>query len=86
MDRLQGYYLPVPGILTTVDDIHNNATPLAMNLLSVGDYVFLDYNADAAITNKDKYPIEGHAYPPITYSFSGGLDYKGFDFQSYVPG
>jgi len=70
----------------TIDDIHNNATPLAMNLLSVGDYVFLDYNADAAITSKDKYPIEGHAYPPITYSFSGGINYKGFNFNMMFQG
>ena len=70
----------------TVDDIHNNPAPLAMNLLSVGDYVFLDYNADAAITSRDKYPIEGHAYPPITYSFSGGLNYKGLTFNLMFQG
>jgi TonB-linked SusC/RagA family outer membrane protein len=74
------------GYFETVDDIHNNATPLAMNLLSVGDYVFLDYYADAQITNKDKYPLKGSAYPPITYSFSGGLNYKGFDFNLIFQG
>jgi len=74
------------GYFTSVNDIHNNATPLAMNLLSVGDYVFLDYYADAQITNKDKYPLKGSAYPPITYSMSGGFAYKGFDFNFMFQG
>jgi TonB-linked SusC/RagA family outer membrane protein len=74
------------GYFETVDDIHNNAAPLAMNLLNVGDYVFLDYYADAQITNKDKYPIKGSAYPPITYSLSSGFNYKGFDFNFLFQG
>jgi len=74
------------GYFETVDDIHNHATPLAMNLLSVGDYVFLDYYADGQITSRDKYPIKGHSYPPITYSFSGGLNYKGFNLNVLFQG
>jgi TonB-linked SusC/RagA family outer membrane protein len=74
------------GYFTSVDDLHNNATPIAIGLLNVGDYVFLDYNADATITNKDKFPIKGNVYPPITYSFSSGLSYKGFDFNFMFQG
>ena len=56
-----GVLLTGTGYFTSVDDLHNNATPIAINLLNVGDYVFLDYNADATITNKDKFPIKGSA-------------------------
>lgn len=71
---------------TSVDDLHNNATPIALNLISVGDYVFLDYNSDGMITNKDKFPVAGCDYPPITYSFSSGISYKGFDFNFMFQG
>jgi len=81
-----GVSLTGSGYLTSVDDIHNNATPIAMNLESMGDYVFLDYNSDGTITTKDKFPIEGCDYPPITYSFSGGLNYKGFDLNLLFQG
>lgn len=81
-----GVLLTGSGYFTSVDDLHNNATPIAINLINVGDYVFLDYNCDGAITNKDKFPIKGSDYPPITYSFSSGLSYKGFDFNFLFQG
>jgi TonB-linked SusC/RagA family outer membrane protein len=81
-----GVLLTGSGYFTTVDDIHNNATPIAINLLNVGDYVFLDYNSDATITSKDKFPIKGCDYPPITYSLSSELSYKGFTFSFMFQG
>jgi len=84
--QTNGVLLTGTGYFTSVDDVHNNATPIAINLLNVGDYVFLDYNSDGTITNKDKFPIKGLNYPPITYSFSSGLSYKGFDFNFMFQG
>jgi TonB-linked SusC/RagA family outer membrane protein len=81
-----GVLLTGSGYFTTVDDLHNNATAIAMNLQNTGDYVYLDYNSDGAITTKDKFPIRGCDYPPITYSFSSGLSYKGFDFNFLFQG
>ncbi|HZH71654.1 MAG TPA: TonB-dependent receptor [Mariniphaga sp.] len=72
--------------LTTVDDIHNHATQIPPNQLNVGDHVFLDYDVDGSITSRDKYPIEGSQYPPITYSFSGGLKYKGWGLNFMFQG
>ena len=72
--------------LTTVDDIHNHATQIPPNQLNVGDHVFLDYDVDGTITARDKYPIEGSQYPPITYSFSGGLKYKGWGLNMMFQG
>jgi hypothetical protein len=84
--QASGVSLTGSGYFTSVDDVHNNVSPLALNLLSVGDYVFLDYNSDGQITNLDKFPIKGCDYPPIVYSFSGGLSYKGFDISFMFQG
>ncbi len=66
------------GYITSVDDIHNHATQIPPSGLSLGDHLFLDYDVDGEITSRDKYPIKGSEYPPITYSFSTGLNYKGW--------
>src|SRR5690606_940740 len=64
---LTGVLLTNSGYFTSVDDLHIKSTPLALNLLSMGDYQFLDYNGDGLITALDRYPIKGLDYPPITF-------------------
>jgi TonB-linked SusC/RagA family outer membrane protein len=49
------------GYYTSVNDIHNNTAPLAVEKLYMGDYKFLDYNADGVVTSLDKHPIKGVA-------------------------
>jgi len=84
--QLNGVLLTGTGYYTTVNDVHNNPSPISLEKLVLGDYKFLDYTADGAITSVDKYPVAGSAYPPITYSVSGGLSYKGFDFTFMFQG
>lgn len=74
------------GYFTSIDDIHNNAAPMDLTRLYVGDYKFLDYTADGRITSLDKYPGKGLTYPPITYSFQSGFTYKKFDFNFMFQG
>jgi TonB-linked SusC/RagA family outer membrane protein len=74
------------GYYTSVNDIHNNVAPLAVEKLYVGDYKYLDYNGDGTVTSLDKHPIDGLFYPPITYSLSSGFSYKGFDFNFLFAG
>jgi TonB-linked SusC/RagA family outer membrane protein len=74
------------GYFTSIDDIHNNPTPIDMTKLYVGDYKFLDFTSDGIITMADKYPLKGLTYPPITYSFSGGFTWKNFDFSFMFQG
>ncbi len=81
-----GVLMTNSGFFTTIDDLHNSALPVSMGIMSVGDYSYLDYNADGAITVKDKFPIKGSTYPPITYSFSSGISYKGFDLNFMFQG
>jgi len=74
------------GYYSSIDDIHNYAAPITVEKLVLGDYKFLDYNFDGTITTLDKFPIKGQQYPPITYSFSSGFNYKGFDFNFLFQG
>lgn len=71
---------------TSVDDLHNHSTQIPPNQLNVGDHMFLDFDVDGKITSRDKYPIEGSQYPPITYSFSSGLKYKGWGLNVMFQG
>jgi TonB-linked SusC/RagA family outer membrane protein len=84
--QLSGVELTGTGYYTSVDDIHNNVSAIDLYKLNVGDYKYLDYNADGKISNLDKYPIPGSDYPPITYSFSAGFSFKKFDFNFMFQG
>jgi len=84
--QLNGVLLTGTGYFTSIDDIHNNAAPLDIEKLNVGDYKYLDYTADGGITFLDKYAIDGLTYPPVTYSLSSGFSYKGFEFNFMFQG
>lgn len=84
--QLNGVLLTGSGYFTSVNDIHNNPAPTDLSNIVVGDYKYLDYKVDGTISLLDMYPIEGNLYPPITYSMSGGLAYKGFDFNFMFQG
>ncbi len=84
--QLDGVELTGTGYFTSVDDIHNNVSPIDVSRLNVGDYKYLDFNGDGKITNVDKYPIRGSDYAPLTYSFGSGFSYKKFDFNFLFTG
>jgi TonB-linked SusC/RagA family outer membrane protein len=84
--EINGVSLTGSGYYTSIDDIHNNVTPIDITRLYVGDYKFLDYTADGTVNAFDKYPIKGLTYPPFTYSFSSGFTWKGFDFNFLFSG
>ena len=84
--QLSGVITTGRGYFTSVDDMHNNISPISIATLNVGDYMFLDYTADGAINNLDTYPIKGSMYPPAVWSFSGGFSYKNLDFSLLFSG
>ena len=84
--ELNGVELTGTGYYTTVDDIHNNPAPIDFTKQYLGDYKYLDYNADGSINTLDKHAISGLTYPPITYAFSGGFTWKNFDFNFLFSG
>lgn len=70
------------GYFTSVDDIHNYVGYTGnWNNLPIGAYKYLDYNADFNIDNLDMHCIEGNTYPPVVFSFGGGLDWKNLSFS-----
>lgn len=85
--EINGVILTGTGYYTTIDDIHNNVSPIALNQLRVGDYKFLDFDADGTVTpGGDKYPIKGLTYPPVVYSFGSGFTWKNFEFNFLFSG
>jgi TonB-linked SusC/RagA family outer membrane protein len=84
--EINGVQLTGTGYYTSIDDIHNNVSPVDLTRLYVGDYKYLDFTADGTVNAFDKYPIPGLTYPPITYSFSSGFSWKGFDFNFLFSG
>ena len=84
--ELNGVTLTGSGYYTSIDDIHNNVSPVDLTRLYVGDYKFLDYKVDGTVNAFDKHAIPGLTYPPITYSFSSGFNWKGFDFNFLLAG
>ncbi len=84
--EINGVLLTGTGYYTSVDDIHNNPSPISLEKLNVGDYKFLDFMVDGTITSLDKYPIKGLTYPPFTFSFSGGFTWRQFDFNLLFQG
>lgn len=84
--QLNGVELTGTGYYTSVDDIHNNPSPIDLYKVNVGDYKFLDYKVDGKITSLDKYPLPGSTFPPITYSLSSGFAYKNFTFSFMLQG
>lgn len=84
--QLNGVQLTGTGYYTSIDDIHNNPAPIDINKINVGDYKFLDYKVDGKITSLDKYPLPGSIFPPITYSLSGGMSFKKFEFNFMFQG
>jgi TonB-linked SusC/RagA family outer membrane protein len=84
--EINGVELTGSGYYTTLDEIHNNPSPIDYTKTYLGDYKYLDYNADGTINTLDKHAIKGLTYPPITYSFSAGFNWKGLDFNFLFAG
>ncbi len=84
--QVEGLQLNGDEYFTTVDDLHINPIPININDANVGDYQYLDYDANGVINLNDGHPIQGNRYPPLTYSFSGGLSFKGFVFNMMFQG
>ena len=84
--ELNGVQLTGSGYYTSIDDIHNNVSPVDITRLYVGDYKYLDYKVDGTINAFDKHPIKGLTYPPIIYSFSSGFSWNGWDFNFLLAG
>lgn len=84
--EINGVELTGTGYFTSIDDIHNNPAPIDFTKQYLGDYKYLDYNADGKINTLDKHAIPGLTYPPITYALSGGFTWKNLTFNMLFSG
>ncbi|MGQ8335474.1 SusC/RagA family TonB-linked outer membrane protein [Sunxiuqinia sp. A32] len=84
IDQLFGYV--TTGYIDNVDE--RAAMPrYGSGIVGLGDVTYIDFNGDGNIDTNDEVPI-GYAgtYPLYFYTFSGGLNYKGFDFDFTFQG
>lgn len=81
-----GALLTGNGYYNTIDEMHNSPAPLDVSNLFIGEFKILDFNADGVIDDGDALPLRGNYYPPVTYSFSGGFNYKNFNFSFLFNG
>ncbi|CAG5067582.1 TonB-dependent receptor P26 [Dyadobacter sp. CECT 9623] len=62
-----------------------DAAPFQNNVTNPGDIRYKDQNGDGKIDSGDRVVI-GQSNPGYTYTFTGGADYKGFDFAMFWQG
>ena len=74
------------GFFESQEDIDNS--PLQeFGQVKVGDIKYKDVNEDGVINENDYVALEyGSAFPNLNYSFSLGLEYKGFGFNAVFQG
>lgn len=72
----------VSGNFSSIDDIFNytqsGITNGPQNKLIPGDLIYMDYNGDGVINEKDMAPVDNLNYPLTTYGLTLGFTYKGF--------
>jgi TonB-linked SusC/RagA family outer membrane protein len=68
------------GQFQSYDQIVNNPFYVPRNTV-VGDYIYEDWNGDGQISSQDNHPISVAGLPMITYGFTIGASYQGFDLN-----
>lgn len=82
--NLYGY--KADGIFQSQDDINKHADQTALGgTPKPGDIIYEDLNKDGKVDPKDQTNL-GSYFPGITYGFSFGATYKGFDFSTLWSG
>lgn len=86
---LYSYYLvQSDGVFKTQSEIDNYVNADGKKIqpnAQVGDLKFIDENGDGKINSSDKVYL-GNAMPKITYSLSGGLEWKDLSFNMMLQG
>ena len=67
-------------------DAYLAKTAYGFGVPRLGDFIYQDLNSDGTIDAKDEAPLKYTNIPGITYGFSLGLHYKGFDFTAFFQG
>ncbi|SEO02487.1 TonB-linked outer membrane protein, SusC/RagA family [bacterium A37T11] len=82
---LQSYYgYKTDGLFQNEEEIKNAALPIGVSP-QPGDVRYKDRNDDGIIDDNDRYVL-GYAFPRLTFGFTYGLNYKGFDLSMLWQG
>ncbi len=90
--RLEGKPIGQPimyeciGLFQSAADIANSPSQAAIGVPMVGDRKYRDYNKDGVINTLDRFASQYTNIPEISYGFSVGGSYKGFDFSVLLQG
>jgi TonB-linked SusC/RagA family outer membrane protein len=72
---------PYSGLIKSWDEMYTGVMNQVNNTSMVGDYRFIDYNADGFIDNKDVVPYGYADHPQIANNYTIGADYKGLSLM-----
>lgn len=81
----QEFGLKTIGFFESEEDIINSRQQTFGRVIP-GDLKYYDTNGDGIIDNNDIMPIGKSTIPEMMFGFSGGVDYKGFDFSFLLQG
>ena len=88
--RLDQYFgLICDGIYNTWEEVNDPNRPKSSwnnNRIQPGDLIYRDINGDGIIDYDDTVPIGYSNFPEVTYGFSFGGDWKGFDLSVLFQG
>jgi TonB-linked SusC/RagA family outer membrane protein len=71
---------------TNINTGFSQTSTLKRETLQLGDNMFRDVNGDGKITFPEDAVVVGRDDPRYSYSFNGGLDWKGFDLNVIFQG
>lgn len=75
------------GFLNSWDDVYNYpASEWQNDSRQPGDMIYIDYDADGKITDRDAVPLNLNSIPAYTYSLNLGFTYKKFDLRANFYG
>jgi len=82
----QFFGLTWDGFYNTEEELQNAPESAWATNLQVGDMKYKDLNGDGVIDSNDMGPIGYSTFPQVTYGFSFGGSYKGFDLSVLLQG
>lgn len=74
------------GFYNTQQELNNRPYNSYGNNAKLGDLKYRDVNGDGIIDNKDLVPIGYPNLPEVSYNFTLGFSYKGFDVNALIIG
>lgn len=74
------------GYYVSAEDIASDNLTYSFGSPRPGDFRYKDLNGDGIIDTKDQAPIKYSTIPGLTYGFSIGFSYKGFDISALFSG